>query len=744
MIQKLGEHRGAALIVAAFIILGTIYSLVTPVFEASDEIFHYPVVHHIQTHHQLPVQVVGQETDWEQEGSQPPLYYLLGAALTAWIDTGDMEARLWRNPHAKLGVPLDPDNKNMIIHTPAERYPWQGSVLAVHLMRFFGVALGAISVGLTYALTLSVFPGQKFLATTAAVLMAFNPMFLFISASVNNDNLIVPLATWTLLLLVRIISDGITTRRALTLAIVLALASITKISGLTLVPLAGLALLVRARRAGEWREAGLAGLAIIGAWLTLASWWYVRNLALYGELLGLRTHVAVAGGREVALGELAHEWYGFWVSFWGLFGSVNILLDRWAYTVYDVLFLLGVIGLGWWAWSGWRAGRCGDLLIPAGLLVYIGLVFVGVVRWTMQTYASQGRLMFPALGAITVLLARGLLTWPPPDLRRFVPWAIGLPMGLLAIVAPFRYIAPTYAPPPTVEQVPESATPVDVRFGDALELLAVETEDVVAYPGELVPITLYWRASEPMDTDYSLFLHLLGRDFAEIGKVDAYPGAGRLPTNMMIPGQIVVDSYAVRVEPEADAPTLARVQIGVWDFKTGEILDAFAPGGKVESVIVEAGLIVPRTPPQVSPAVEQAAQVGDFARLLGYDLSESRLAPGDELTIWLAWESLAPTPSDLTVFLHLAGSDGSPIVQADSPPLGGDYPTGLWQPGLPFVEQRALRIPDDAPPGEYRLLIGFYDANDPAYQRAPATGPDGQPYPNGAIPLSTPIEVVAR
>src|SRR3954471_22954591 len=124
MIQHSRQYTGLILITSLFVALGIIYSLVTPVFEASDEIDHYPVVQHIATTGQLPIQHPGVETLWHQEGSQPPLFYALSAALTFWINTNDLRIVLVRNPHAKLGIPLDPENKNMLIHTPAESFPW--------------------------------------------------------------------------------------------------------------------------------------------------------------------------------------------------------------------------------------------------------------------------------------------------------------------------------------------------------------------------------------------------------------------------------------------------------------------------------------------------------------------------------------------------------------------------------------------------------------------------------------------
>src|SRR5574337_895713 len=76
MRSVLQQHRAILFLTGVFVILATIYSLVTPIFEASDELSHYPVVQYIATHWTLPVQQPGVETLWEQEGSQPPLYYV--------------------------------------------------------------------------------------------------------------------------------------------------------------------------------------------------------------------------------------------------------------------------------------------------------------------------------------------------------------------------------------------------------------------------------------------------------------------------------------------------------------------------------------------------------------------------------------------------------------------------------------------------------------------------------------------
>ena len=64
--------------------------------------------------------------------------------------------------------------------------------------------MGAVTVWATYALAVLVFPGRPELAVAAAAFIAFLPEFLFISGSVNNDNLAAMLSGLTLLQMARL------------------------------------------------------------------------------------------------------------------------------------------------------------------------------------------------------------------------------------------------------------------------------------------------------------------------------------------------------------------------------------------------------------------------------------------------------------------------------------------------------------------------------------------------------------
>ena len=84
-------------LLGAFVVLSLIYAWTTPIFEASDELWHFGVIQHIANTGELPVQVPGVETPWEQEGSQPPLYYFLVAGLL-WVFPAGLLIRWMQRP----------------------------------------------------------------------------------------------------------------------------------------------------------------------------------------------------------------------------------------------------------------------------------------------------------------------------------------------------------------------------------------------------------------------------------------------------------------------------------------------------------------------------------------------------------------------------------------------------------------------------------------------------------------------
>ncbi|GAB4469465.1 MAG: hypothetical protein Kow00124_04630 [Anaerolineae bacterium] len=580
----------AALLVV-YLALAAAYSLSTPLFEGPDEAYHYPVVQHIAATGALPVMQPGMETAWQQEASQPPLYYLIAAGLTALIDTGDMPQVRRLNPHRKVGVIADPDNKNLALHGPAEAFPWYGTVLAVRLVRLFSLALGGLTVAIVYHTAPVVWPDKPDYPLLAAALVAFNPMFLYLSGVVSNDNLAITLGCWAMLLLARMLRSGITRRRAVTAAVVIALAALTKLSGLLLLPLAAVVYAVQAWR-GQRREALMATGLLLGTWLALAGWWYVRNLALYGELLGTGTHIAIIGART-GPPDLSSEWRALWVSFWGLFGAANIMAGPFLYRFTSALSLVALAGvIAWLTGQGRLYGRA-ELLLPGLLIAQIALTLAGLIRWTTLTYGTQGRLLFPAVGSLALLMAAGLLYLVPPHWKSVMIAGTILPLVAVAVTIPFTVIMPAYEPPPEAAQMPAGAAPIGARFG-GLELVGALVEPVSG-PGVRLPVTLYLRAIEPLSDEYSLRLTVLNTAGEPVASLMTYPGGGSLPTPQMAPRALYEDHYSIRL-PDDLAPGLTlrvRIEAGRLD-ESGNTFYSYAPinsdGEPLEQIMIEGSI----------------------------------------------------------------------------------------------------------------------------------------------------------
>jgi len=397
------SHWPMGLILIAFIALGLTYNVINPIFEAPDEVQHFYYVKHIADGNGLPVQGEEGQFTWEQEGSQPPLYYLLGAALIAGVDTSDAEQVIWYNPQANLGTPHYPGNKNRIVHTDREEFPYHDTTQAVHILRFFSLVLGAGTVLFTYLIGLEVIR-RRGLALLAAMFVAFNPQFVFISSAVSNDSLVIFFSTVALWLLIRLLASQKPTRLVIPLGIILGLAALSKLSGLALLSLTVIVLGLIWWRRRSWNEVFKIGGVICLFWIAVAGWWYARNWILYHDLTGLAPMLEIMGRRNElpSIQEMWGEFRGLRFSFWALFGWFNTLAPQIIYHVLDILVLLAGLGL---IIGLVRRKRWGVPIRvwPAGLLVvWCVVVFISLIRWSIHTLGSQGRLLFPAISAFMI------------------------------------------------------------------------------------------------------------------------------------------------------------------------------------------------------------------------------------------------------------------------------------------------------------------------------------------------------
>ena len=706
--------------VVVFFALAATYSAITPLFESPDEVWHYAYVSQVAHTGQLPVQDPGQLQPWAHEGSQAPLYYLLAALITAPIPDDDLPSLLVYNPHADIGVVMPDGNANMLVHTGQESWPWKGAVFSVHTARLFSALLATGTVLTVYALGRVVWPERPAFALLAMTFVAFNPMFLFSAGSVSNDAMITlaaSLSLWQLASLVTMEQDEPPLWRYVVLGLLVGLTVLSKLSGVAMVGLVGLALLWRGFRRRSWRTA-LLGNAIVGIMVVaVAGWWYLRNHTLYGDWTGIRPILSIMSPRALAptFSQWLVEASGFLQSFWGVFGHFSVLMPSAIYLVLCGVLAIGGIGFA----VSFLPNQSRRLPLPfrqtwGMLFLWCGLVLLALIRYTWLIPSSQGRLFFPAIASLAILWAAGWTVLIPSRLH-VLPALVMIP---IAIWVPFGVIAPAYARPAPISELPPTAQPLNVTFGDEVTLLGYEVGRSAVQPGDALGVQVYWRCDHPMGTDYSVFVQLLDENDLIVAQRDVYPGPGVFPTSQWKAGEQFGDTYVLRLPATAFAPAQAHLVIGLYDHTTGTRLPISAGGNSVSLAQIA---IQPRPSELPNP---QDLRFADDVGMVGYALDRRQVASGDRVTLTLYWQASGTPAERYKVFVHLLDDRGNRVAQDDSEPQAGLAPTSSWRPGQTIVDRHTLEIPAQTPAGAYRFVVGMYHID--TGQRLPLLYNNGQ------------------
>jgi 4-amino-4-deoxy-L-arabinose transferase-like glycosyltransferase len=467
-------HLALLVLIAVYLIIGSLYALNTPEWQAPDEPAHYnyirqlaggsfPIIEPGDYDQEYQSRVISSRFDpqysvlsFEYEDYQPPLYYLT-ATLVYSLFEGDLKP-----------------------------------------MRIVSVVFGAGVVILAYFIALRLFPGRTWLALTAAAFVAFLPQHVAMLSSVNNDSLAELLIAGILFLLVTIslsqsgqgrwvrparndeagvedsqvgalaaekIFEG---RYLLLTGVLLGLGFVTKVTVYIMVPVVSITLLWIYW--DNWRALIKASLIVFVPAFLIGLVWWIRNTIVYGgiDILGTQAHNAIVVGQprtaewiaERGLGDTLRAFFQTtFQSFWGQFGWMGVVMPRWVYGLLLLFTLLtaGGLILALIRKEDWRqlaeSSQTADsepnyypvLAILAGTFAFSLSLFLG---YNLTFVQHQGRYLFSALIpiSIAVALAWSVLIWPIT--RRWSSAAYLLPFGLaialvgLDLLALYRFIIP--------------------------------------------------------------------------------------------------------------------------------------------------------------------------------------------------------------------------------------------------------------------------------------------------------------
>ena len=462
---------GILAIIAGSVLLATASSFVFPVFEGPDECWHFEYARRLAQGKGLPDQRVPSRSVPTQ-GFNPPGPYVLPAAVLAWTDrergagVTRLPPLLWLDEdlagRAGKGASVPPLNPqfhrfgkgtapNLFCHPAAGPFA-SGPLWSVHLMRLCSVASGAAVLLSIWGLARAVFPERPSAQAVAVALVAFNPKFIHLSGTLNND---IPAALFGSLILWQLAAhlrrERLSDVATLALGATLGLGILAKPNVLFLLaPVTGVLWWLRRSASTFLRQMALLGLIV----LCLGGWFYVRNAYLYGHLDFFGWKLRMASERIFVVPEEC-RWPMLWRELmpmllqtsWDRFAWGEVRLPAWLTAFYCSLAVLVPFSYPALRRSPWPViERRLAVLLWATVLLNLS----SVVWFSLQFTGNQGRYLYPSVGAIAVLMAvtvEIISADMPTGKRRWIPAVLILSLAGLAVYALVGVIAPVYSVP---------------------------------------------------------------------------------------------------------------------------------------------------------------------------------------------------------------------------------------------------------------------------------------------------------
>ena len=742
-----GELVALALLLGAYLILAAAYGLATPDLEAPDAGAHFRYVAFLHDHPQLPAYDLPTALVSHELIQQPPLYYGLVAALLPGANvqaTVAYEQRV-QTTYFEKGL-----GKRATV-SPPDVDP--GVVQPLRVARGVSLAGGLLMVVATWRLARSLFQGRVGLPLAIAAIVAFNPEFLFSSTTITNDIWAAALSTVAVSAAAAAAARGARAPAWLLVGALCGLATITKYSGvITLLPVALLALLLRP--AWNWRSLASAaavgkdllakGLAVAGGFLAITAVQFTHNVTTTGELFPMQPIRTLLPGlirpEALSLGELWGRLAFLTRTYTGIFGY-GVRASPGFFELVDLGLWLALAGclivlIQWLARR--RHGERGDLVRALALsFVWCAALVGSLAIWIRIMIAGeQGRLLFPAAAAVATILAVGWSGWLPRRLQEWAALAIGA--GMLAVgIWQYQTVQTTYATPPALAAPITPERTVDATFSGGMQLVGFDLPDGAATDfGKPLPVTLYFRAVEPVPEDYTLFIHLVGSDDRILYQFDGIPYGGRHPPRQWQVGETFADQYEIYPKLGTSAlpatmitDTLATLTLGFYPVLRPQerlaLLDANGNPAGDRVQLAKIRILPEESAPPASLLGARQEEAGAWRAqwqngIVLQDVTVLAQAGGGPKSLQLRWKAQQNGQRDYTVFVQALDGSGSLVAQVDQQPQQGRSPTSTWLAGEEIVDTVTFA---QLPAGWRQIIVGLYDDRG---QRLPLAGPTGE------------------
>ncbi|HSZ70020.1 MAG TPA: DUF2142 domain-containing protein [Solirubrobacteraceae bacterium] len=217
------------------------WSLITPPFQGRDEVDHFAYVAQLAETGTLPKngRAEGVYSPQETLVLEGLHYYRVRfspnrPAISSLAEqrtlTRDLNAHASLKGSGEAGVATPEPPLYYALQTIPYFIGSGNMLVQLQLMRLFGALLGAATALLSFLFLREAVPRLPWAATVGAICIALQPLFAFMSGSVNPDTLLFTISAAVLLCLVRAFRRGFTRRLAIALGLLVAAGLMTKLN----------------------------------------------------------------------------------------------------------------------------------------------------------------------------------------------------------------------------------------------------------------------------------------------------------------------------------------------------------------------------------------------------------------------------------------------------------------------------------------------------------------------------------
>ncbi|MCL4459987.1 MAG: glycosyltransferase family 39 protein [Chloroflexi bacterium] len=258
---------------------------------------------------------------------------------------------------------------------------------------------------------------------------------------------------------------------------------------------------------------------------------------------------------------------------------------------------------------------------------------------------------------------------------------------------------------------------VRVNFGNEVVLLGYRVVAQSPKPGDILPLTLFWQALEPLKKRYTVFVHLLDQREFICGQHDSEPAGGTKPTDSWAVADMVEDRHGIPILL-GTPPGEYQIEVGLYETDTGKRLSILDEQGRATAdrfLFGRVTVLRSNTPPKVEalrmPRLSGKTLLDNKVKFLGYglyklgsDSAEVNFAPADIAHLVLYWQALGDIEEDYARQIGLVGTNGVVTRTTEDEPMGGAYTTSKWHVGDLIRDQERIALHGLAP-GEYKIVL---------------------------------------